>query len=343
MEKKRIILTVYLIVFTCIVYAQRIDVQQVLIATSEEEVYKRYDQMLDSARLSNRFLSPSGGVVYDDYFAFGYFYEITSKDTVMKFVQECSWQRNDEYICERFYRSYISNSMPIDFYERFLTYLKQLDRIENYFIKQYSTNPLYAIKNILIKQYESGNLNKEDSIKARRLIEETILRLVNDEHNYRGMISYHKYITDTIRQALVNVIENPFYPTEYLNFYMSQQDTTFLDTTGIPANIRLVWKEHFTPEELQTYEKERPLYIRLERFRTYERIGKKEYNGLSAGQAYLRRKKEKFREKGYLQINYIEEYAYQKQDKLLIEHLKAFKKKHLEEFNKQYPYYPLKY
>ena len=199
------------------------------------------------------------------------------------------------------------------------------------------TDPLYEIRNILIKQYESGKLNKKDSLKALELIEQTTLRMINDKHDCSVVLvkKYDKYITDTIRQALVNVIENPFYPMEYLDFYMSQQDTTCLDTTGIPANIRPVWKVQFTPEELQTYEKERPLYERLERFRTYERIGKKEYNGLSAGQSYLRRKRETFRETGYLPINYIEEYAYQKQDKLLIEHLKEFKKKH--------PDYPLKY
>jgi hypothetical protein len=56
---------------------------------------------------------------------------------------------------------------------------------------------------------------------------------------------------------------------------------------------------------------------------------------LSTGQAYLKRKRDEFREQGYLPINYIEEYAYKKQDKLLIKHLKEFKKKH--------PDYPLRY
>ena len=334
MKTKKILLLVML-VFACLAYAQRIDKQEIFVATSEEEMYKLYNQLLDSSRVSNRFLSPSGGM-YSDYFGFSFFYELESRDTIMKIVQRCEWKSNDEYICDRFYPSYISNSMPIDFYERFLNYLEQLNRIENYFIKDNINGLLFPILRIVINQYESGILNNQDSIKARELIEETILRLINDDHNYRSLRStYDKYMTDNIRQALVNVIDNPFYPTEYLDFFMSQQDTTFLDTTGIPPNIHPRFKERLTPEELEIYEKELPLLKRLQNFRMYERIGREEYNGLSAGQAYLQRKRDWFYEKGYLQINHIEDYANEKQDELLLKHLKEFKKKHLEEFNKQ--------
>ena len=58
MKRKRIILTVYLTVFACITYAQRTDVQQIFVATSEDEMYKLYNQMLDSARLSSWYLNP---------------------------------------------------------------------------------------------------------------------------------------------------------------------------------------------------------------------------------------------------------------------------------------------
>ena len=67
------------------------DKQEIFVATSEEEVYKLYDQMLDSARVSNKFLSPSGGM-RNDHFSIGFFYEINNKDTLMKFVQRCDMQ-----------------------------------------------------------------------------------------------------------------------------------------------------------------------------------------------------------------------------------------------------------
>jgi hypothetical protein len=322
----------YFVIFVYLVYAQRIDKQQIFIAVSEEEVYKLYEQMLDSARVSNRFLQPGPMA---DRFGFGLFEGIDSKDTLMRFEQECSERFHGDYICDRTYWPYISNCMPISFYERFLNYLKKFDKIENFYIKDYITGQLGAIMYVIIKQYESGKLNKNDSLKAQQLIEGTLWRMIEDDHNYRVLLSSDKYITDKIRQALVNVIENPFYPAEYLDFYMSQQDTASLDTTGIPPNLTVRWKVQFTPEELQAYERDLPLYERLRNFRIYEEIGREEYNGLSAGQAYLQRKRDNFREKGYLPINEIAEYAYQKQDELLIKHLKAFKKKH--------PDYPLKY
>jgi len=333
MRNKKIILIAVITLLSCYLQAQHKDVQQIFVAISEEEVYDLYNQMLDSARLSNWFLYP-GNL---ELFGVSRFKEIESKDTLMKFVQRCDWQSKDKYICDRFYRSYISNNMPIDFYERFLKYLEQLNKIENYFIKEDIINPLYVIRTILINQYESGKLNKEDSIKARGLIEEIILRLINDDHNYRGLIPYKelgiydKYMTDKIHQALINVIENPFYPTEYLDFYMSKQDTLSIDTVGIPNST----KEKIIKGRLYSLTKEDWIYYpRFSEFLFYKKLGE-EWGGLSSGQAYLKRKRDEFREKGYLPINYIEEYAYQKQDKLLIKHLKGFKKKH--------PDYPLKY
>ena len=327
------------IMYSFLVYAQRIDVQQIFAATSEEEMYKFYDQMIDSARLSNRFIHSDDSTRP---FNFGFFEEIESKDTLIKFVQEC-WVRRGDYICARFYWIYLSNNMPIDFYGRLLDYFRDVKRRENYFLKIESIKLLDPIIRIIIKKYESGILDEQDSIKALQLIEETLLRLINDAHDYTWLLShkytwlliFDKYITDNIRQALVRVIENPFYPEEYLDFYLSQQDTTVLDTIGIPANIRPQWRPRFTPEELQIYEEELPLFERLQRFLRYERIGREEYGGLSAGQAYLRRRQDGFGDKGYLNIRYIEDYAYHKNDELLIKHLKEFKIKH--------PDYPLRY
>jgi len=340
--KTQKIVIVFMTLIAFATSAQHIGKQNIFVATTEQDMYKLYEQMLDSVMVSNRFLSPSGGT-RDDHFAIGWFKEIGSKDTIMKFVQRCDWTRLEgNYICDRFYRSYISNAMPIDFYERLLNYFKKVGERENYLLKQESTNQLPFIANIIMNQYESGQLNRADSIKARVLIEETILRLITDAHAYqhlkrfgREVNKYDKYVTDTIRQALINVLENPFYPTEYLGFYMSFQDTTSIDTIGIPPNIRPIWKAQFTPEELEVYEKERRLYQRLQLFLLYERIGREEYDGLSAGQAYLRRKREGFREQGYLPINNIADYAHEKQDELLIKHLKEFKKRH--------PDYPLRH
>ena len=327
MKTKKIILSVYLASFAFFVYAQRVDVPQVFVATSEEEMYKLYDQMLDSARLSNRFLYP-GNV---ERFSFGFFYEFEDRDTILKLVQRCEWKRDDEYICSRSYRGYISNSLSIDFYGRIFNYLKQLDVIENYYIKDDINQLLTPISNIIIKQYESGELNEEDNIKARLLIEETMLRIINGDHNYRGLISYHNYITDNIRKALVDVIENPFYPKEYLDFYMSRQNTSSIDTIGIPEST----KEKVLKNRLYSLtEKELKDHLRLSSFLFYQELGK-EWGGLSAKEAYLERKRREFYQKGYLPIRDIEEYAHQKDDGLLIKHLKEFKKK--------YPDYPLKY
>jgi hypothetical protein len=109
---------------------------------------------------------------------------------------------------------------------------------------------------------------------------------------------------------------------------MSRQDTLCVDTVGIPDYIKTKNRRELTADEWDYVD-------RLNRFANYERIGKEIFNGLSAGQTYLQMKRDDFREKGYLPIKYIEEYAYQKQDELLIKHLKEFKKKH--------PDYPLKY
>lgn len=258
MKHKSILLVIYITFFLRLANSQHIDIQKVFVATSEKEVYEIYNQMLDSARLSNYFLEPHPMI---EKFSFGYFEEIESKDTLMKFEQECRKNFQD-HICQRVYWSYLSNNMPINFYEHFLLYLKQLDRIENYYIKSSINGQLLPIMRIMINQYESGKLNEQDNIKAQQLIEETMLRLINDNHNYRWLTNHDKYITDKVRKALVNVIQNPFYPVEYLDFYMSQQDTLKVDTVGIPDYIKKKYeKERFYADEIAYYERLSRFYI----------------------------------------------------------------------------------
>lgn len=296
-------------------------VQHKLIATTENEMYSIYEQLLDSAIALKRPL-----ISY-------YFGSIENSDTLMKIEQYCYWYRGfpEQYICEKErYDVFISALMPVEFYERFLNFLIQLGKKDNIFNKYYSVYPLYRIKDILINRYEYGKLSMTKSLKVLKLIEDATLRLILDAHDYRFLYGNNKYITENIRSALVNVIEHPFYPESYLDFYLKEVvDTMVLDTTGIPIEIkkeREKWKGLYVSGNLD-YD------LRLARFDTYKMIG--DELGLSPGQAYLEEKKKAFREKGYLDINVIADYAYKTQDTLLIKHLKEFKKKH--------PDYPLRH
>ena len=335
MKIKKMMLPICLAFFTCLTYAQRVDTQEVFVATSEEEVFRLYNQMLDSARLFHAFMDLPA---HTEPFSFGFLdreRELEGRNTILKFAQDCRrglWNGVWEYRCDRFYWMYISNSMPVDFYGRFLSYLEQLDVIENYFIKHLINRPLFPILEILIKQYEQGKLNEADSIKARILIEETMLRLINDMHDFFRSTRHHKYVTDNVRQALINALENPFYPTAYLEFYMSQQNTSSIDTVGIAEDIMRMGinsrpSRRLTEEEFEDY-------FRAVRFASYQRLGE-EWGGLSAEEAYLERKRREFRQQGFLPINSIARYAHEVQDELLIKHLKEFKKKH--------PDYPLEH
>lgn len=316
---KHTLIVVIFSTFSFLLHAQSKVVQQVLFATTEKEMYKIYEQLLDSA------------IILKDIHVGYIFQEIDSKDTLVKFEQYCYYYRGEDYMCERNrYFSYISNSQSISFYENFLNYLEKLVQNENIFYRNFSTSPLGSISNILITKYESDTLSKEDSLKVLELIEKIMLRRINDGHDYWFLYGGNKYMTENIRQALINVIEHPFYPESYLEFYLNKVvDTTVLDTTGIPVDIQ------------REYKKWKGLYVsgnldydlRLARFFTYKRIG--DELGLSPGQAYLKEKRDEFREKGYLDINAIADYAYKYQDTILIKHLKEFKKKH--------PDYPLRH
>jgi hypothetical protein len=318
MKMKNILLLTIIALFPFSAYSQCAE----LFATSEEEVYKLYDRLLDSARLSNKCIYPDPYI--QDRFGITFIEEFYGADTIMKFEQS-SRSKN-------VYNPYLSCDMPIDFYKRLFDYWAGIDIKENYcmkfsFIRQFST-----IKDLLIRWYESGKFNKQDSIKAFNLIERAILESIIRGHNYTIMLwTDDKYITDKIRNALIDVIEHPFYPTEYYDIFMSYQDTVHLDTVGIPDTIKMKYLKNSALYNFST--EERSYWERLSSFFLYEKKGKEQ--GLSPGQAYLKQVSAWCTDKGYLLINEIAEYAYRRQDELLIKHLKEFKKKH--------PDYPLEY
>jgi len=323
MTMKHIIITVIFATFSFLLQAQPKVVQQVLFATSENEMYKIFEQLLDSTLMLKEISIGN------------HFQEIESSDTLIKFEQYCynrfDFAHGEVYTCERnSYFSYISNSQSISFYKNFLNYLEKFGKSDNYFHKRFSTAPLSAISSILIRKYDTMKLSQKESKEVLRLIEEITLKRINDAHDYWFLYGANKYMTKTIHQALINVIEHPFYPENYLNFYlMNVVDTTVLDTTGIPVDIQKAykkWKGMYTSGNLD-YD------LRLATFYNYKRMG--DELGLSPGQAYMEERKKSFPEKGYLDINVIADYAYKNKDSLMIEYLKKYKKKH--------PDYPLRH
>ncbi len=315
---KKTIINIILLTLSILSQAQPANSQRILFATTEKEMFNIYEQILDSAITLKTSLIGS------------YFRPIENKDTLMKFEQYCFRHIDGDYICERdHYRAYLSTKMSIAFYEQLLDYLKKLWKNENAFYKRYSIYPLFDIKNTLITKLESGELTKGDSLKALELIEQTTLRIVNDAHSYNFLYGENKYMTKGIQQALVKEINDPIYPDSYLNYYLSEVvDTSILDTTGIPHEIRQKyekWKGLYTSGNLE-YD------LCLGRFYNYKKLGDK--LGISPGQAYLKEKENEFQEKGYYNINTIVDYATANKDTLLLRCLKEFKKK--------YPDYPLK-
>jgi hypothetical protein len=164
-------------------------------------------------------------------------------------------------------------------------------------------------------------------------MEKATLVMINDSHNFNVVLEY-KYVTDNIRQALANQIDNPFYPPEYLEYHLSKQKPFVVDTVGIPQDFieKRLSKNHTSFRTLTREELDWD--TRLSKFRYYTQLGE-EWGGLSAEDAYWERKRRVIYDKGYLPINFIAEYAHKNNDELLIEHLKQFKQKH--------PDYPLKY
>lgn len=319
MKKVIIALSVFLLI-SLIGGAQSKPTQQVLIANTEKEMYEIYRQLLDSS-------------LYHKQNSFPTLRPLASADTIMKIEQRCYWYRGfpEEFVCEQNrYNVFLSNAMPLDFYERFLYYLDNYRQSSNIFYMHYANSPLYALRNGFIKHYESGKLSKSDSIKALCLIEKATLRIINDSYSYEFLYGNNKYVTESIREALINAIKNPFYPQCYLDFYLKEVvDTMRVDTTGIPLEIR------------NEFVKRRGIYssgnlgydFRLNDFYFLKEMG--DELGISPGQAYIEERKQRFIHKGFLHINIIADYANRSRDTLLIKHLKEFKKKH--------PDYPLRH
>ena len=92
------------------------------IALTEAEVYKLYDQMLDSIKVSGGHVHQNANDYDYDFFSFIFFDNIDSKDTIMRVEQDFL------SLGGRTYFAYISNCMPIAFYERFLDYLKEIGK-----------------------------------------------------------------------------------------------------------------------------------------------------------------------------------------------------------------------
>ena len=311
--------------------SQRVDTLQILVATTEEEVFEILDRMIDSMLVSKQYINPEHD---DNAFVFGWADEISSRDTLLLVKQ--GYDFGGGSIHERFYSPYFSNCQPIAFYGRLLEYFKTFKNIDpngNYHLVEASTDQLLTIRQILIKLHTSDKLREEDKAEAFRLIEQATLRLIAVDRDYnRG--DFDEYVTDNIRQAFIDVMENPFYPTEYLDFYMNQQrDTLYVvDTVGIAdVTKEKIMKERY---HLITVEEQAGDLSRYYRYLYYKELGKK-WGGLSPGQAYLEERRKGFSLKGYLRVNSIAEYAHRVQDTLLIEHLLKFKEKH--------PDYPLKY
>jgi hypothetical protein len=331
---KKILLIFNFSMIFCNIHAQGDSCERIFVATSEKAMYELIEQLQDSILQADYYSRK-----YDSQsdFSMSYYEGMESIDTLMIAKRNC--RRNILGYLEygNWYQVYLSSKMPIIFYEKLFYYFENLIKSDNLYIKREAVSAISLISGILIEQYELGRIIKADSLKAKDLIELTILsRIVN----YKDLfcISYYfsdrygdKYMTKKIREALVEIIESPYYPSYYLDFYMSRQDTSFLDITDIPDEFIRNYKiSHSYPKS-----PEREYASRLNLFRYYEELSNSKYRGISPGQAYLEERKEKCMYNGYMGIGYIEQYAYKNQDKLLIKHLKAFKKKH--------PNYTLKY
>ncbi len=324
---KKIVILLIMSLWSSMLLAQQANnVPKKFVATTEKEMYQLLEKMIDSTLIEKKNHHQSENL-------WGYYFEaslsissnyINNTDTLLMFIQDCDENKLSESKCNNEYYASISESMPIAFYERFLNYLDGLRKSDNHHKMWYSFPPLSDIRMILIKQYESKTLNKADSEKALRLIEKISLIKIRDEHYYVYLIvdeaEPSEYMTPKIREALVNAIENPYYPKDFLNSYMLLQDTTFLDITNIPDSIKIMHKKK--PQIMTEYS------TKLSTYNWYQELGKYKYNGLSAGQAYLEEKRKSFSLQGYSGIEDIARYAYKHNDKILIKYLNEFKKKH---------------
>lgn len=291
-----------------------------LTATTEKEMYKIYEQFLDSMihfKIDNRITSI-------------WLRTLKSKDTLMILERYCIipfGYGGQRY--ETSYGMYISDTQPISFYQRFLIYLESLWREDNTYYKNVSCGPLVELRQMFIKKYETEELSAKERKAVFEIIEHTTLRLIKNSRYYYFLFRIdERYVTKKIRQALVESIDNPFYSESYWDFYFQKGfvDTMTIDTTGMPAYIIKLAPKYPKPPYIHIKEEYQQSVSKLYKFYKYEEMGRE--LGLSPGQAYIADAKKRFRRNGCTDINPITEYAVIKKDTLLIEHLKEFRRKH---------------
>ncbi len=143
MKTKLIFSLAVMMLFSSMALAQNRYAVETLVATTEEDVYKLYDRMLDSTRLSNRFIisDPSNDNI--NYFGMVVVREMNSRDTMMLF---------DRRENTRIWRSYISNGQPIAFYGRFIDHIQKAVKRESIFVRREATDPLRIIRRILVNR-----------------------------------------------------------------------------------------------------------------------------------------------------------------------------------------------
>ncbi len=326
--KKTILITIFIKFFFTLpnlIYAQNTSFKKVFAAKTEEEMYNIYTQFIDSSSIYKEL-------------SFSYINDFNSNDTIMKIEQLYGWHRGYATICKQNRnRVYISSNMQIDFYERFYHYLDSLRQKESYYSYFLSVVPLYFLRRNFIKLFESGKLNREDSIKTLNMIENVTIKIINDKYDFTFLYfnNTSEYMTENIRQALIKKIKHPFYPEIFLNYYMNNiVDTSDINISNIPIEI----KEKLDKKKLKSLANEYELQKKygFERISKYEYILNKYYFykeighklGISPGQAYLNKKKKMYPYKGYLDINAIADYSGKCEDDTFILYLENFQKKH---------------
>jgi hypothetical protein len=281
-----------------------------LYAKSEIEVYQIFEQLLDTT-IRHKKMS---------FFSVKLF---NSKDTLMKIEQNYYFYRgniNDVIYEPNRYNVYISKSMSIDFYKRFGNYLNDLGKSENIFYKLFSLQPLYALRTLMIERYETKTFDSKNNEILSNFIENLTLRILKEGYNFYFLRNNETYLTETIKNAIIEVVNDPFYPECYLDYYLEEiVDTSILQINDIPEYVINQYKRKgFLEDSIlrSKYESRICLYL------AYKKIA--EDDGVSIVDAFLNEKKKKFMYHGFLDINDIAFYAVKTRDSLLISNLKAF-------------------
>jgi hypothetical protein len=300
----------------------------VFVATTEKAMYQLIERLQDSVLQRDYYNEYKNKSDYFDYV----YYAIES-DTLMQIKIDCPTMSGKLY--NNFYSVYLSNKMSVSFYDNLFRYAKKLIESQNLYIKGYGFSIGICTGKIIKEQYKSTKLNKADAVKAKKMIEQMSLWNFDDSAGFSDLAFYDRNdsvfqnvseykVTEEIRKELIKAIKNPYYPNYYLDFYMSRQDTSFMDITGIPT----AFKEKYNKRNDYSDPTEEKYAMHILYFNRYKAIADYKYGGISPGKAYLEERKDGYRKKGYKNINNIAAYAYRVQDQILIKHLKEFKKKH---------------